>query len=330
MGMRRRDFFGVLGGSVATWPFVASAQITAVPVVGFLSSATAEGFAPFVAAAKKGLSEAGYSEGRNLAIEYRWASGQYDRLPAMAADLVQHRVAAIIATGSTAPAQAAKASTNSIPIVFVSGGDPVKAGLVASLNRPGGNVTGVSMIYSALVQKRLELLFKLAPKTATVGVLVNPNYPEADLQRRELKEAAEAIKQQTIHVVSAASESDIDAAFETLVQQNVDALLVANDPYFDSRRDQIAALAARHTMPAIYSGREYAAAGGLMSYGASITESFHQAGVYTARILKGEKPSDLPVMQPTKFELVINLKVAKTLGLDVPPALLAIVDDVIE
>jgi putative ABC transport system substrate-binding protein len=186
------------------------------------------------------------------------------------------------------------------------------------------------MIYSALVQKRLELLFKLAPKTATVGVLVNPNYPEADLQRRELKEAAEAIKQQTIHVVSAASESDIDAAFETLVQQNVDALLVANDPYFDSRRDQIAALAARHTMPAIYSGREYAAAGGLMSYGASITESFHQAGVYTARILKGEKPSDLPVMQPTKFELVINLKVAKTLGLDVPPALLAIVDDVIE
>jgi len=328
--MRRRDFFGVLGGSVVTWPFAASAQPAAMPIIGFLSSATAEGFAPFVDAAKKGLSEAGYSEGRNLAIEYRWAKGQYDRLPAMAADLVQHRVAAIIATGSTAPALAAKASTDSIPIVFVSGGDPVKAGLVASLNRPGGNVTGVSMIYSALVQKRLELLFKLAPKTTTIGVLVNPNYPEADLQRRELQEAAEAIKQQTIHVVSAASESDIDAAFETLVQRGTDALLVANDPYFDSRRDQIAALAARHAIPAIYSGREYAAAGGLMSYGASIIDSFHQAGVYTARILKGEKPSDLPVMQPTKFELVINLKVAKTLGLDVPPALLATVDDVIE
>jgi putative ABC transport system substrate-binding protein len=301
-----------------------------MPVIGFLSSATAEGFAPFVTAAKKGLSEAGYSEGRNLAIEYRWARGQYDRLPAMAADLVQHRVAAIIATGSTAPALAAKASTDSIPIVFVSGGDPVKAGLISSLNRPGGNVTGVSMIYSALVQKRLELLFKLAPKTVNIGVLVNPNYPEADLQRRELQEAAEAIKQQTIHVVSATSEREIDAAFETLVRQGTDALLVANDPYFDSRRDQIAALAARHTIPAIYSGREYTAAGGLMSYGASITDSFHQAGVYTARILKGEKPSDLPVLQPTKFELVINLKVARTLGLDVPPALLAIVDDVIE
>jgi putative ABC transport system substrate-binding protein len=327
--MRRREFITLLGGATIARPLAAFAQQPAIPVIGYISSAGLEGFEPFLAAARQGLNEAGYAEGRNVTIEYRWAQGRYDQLPALAADLVQHRVAAILAVGSTAPALAAKSATANIPIVFISGGDPVKAGLVASLNRPGGNVTGVSMIYSPLVQKRLELLFKLVPKTTKISALMNPHYPEADLQRQELQEAAAAIKK-TIQIVDASSESEINAAFATFVQQGTDALVIANDPYLAGRHDQIVALAARHAIPAIYSGREFTAAGGLMSYGANIADSYHQAGVYTGRILKGEKPSDLPVLQPTRFELVINLKTAKALGLDVPPALLATADEVIE
>jgi putative ABC transport system substrate-binding protein len=278
---------------------------------------------------RQGLNETGYVEGQNVAIEYRWAEGQYDRLPALAADLARRQVAVIVATGGNAPALAAKAATANIPIVFVTGGDPVKAGLVVNLNTPGGSVTGVSMIYSALVPKRLELLHKLVAKVAGIGALVNPNYPEADLQRQELQEAAKAIGQQ-IRIVNAGTERDIDAAFATLAQRRIDGLLVANDPFFESSRNQIAALAARHAIPAIYSGREYVSAGGLMSYGASVSDAIHQAGIYTGKILSGAKAADLPVMQPTRFEFVINLKTARALGLDLPPTLLALADEVIE
>jgi putative ABC transport system substrate-binding protein len=331
--MRRRDFIKGIAGSAAAWPFAAHAQQPALPVIGFLSSVSPVAFARTVvalqAAFRQGLSETGYVEGRNVAMEYRWAEGQYDRLPALAADLVSRQVAMIVATGGNAPAQAAKQATTQIPIVFVSGGDPVRAGLVASLNRPGGNITGVTMMYSPLVAKRLQLLHQLVPKAVAIGVMVNPNYPEADLQRRELQEAAETIRQQ-IQVVSASALRDIDAAFTSLVERKADALFVANDPFFESNRDHIVTLAARHAIPAIYSGREYVVAGGLMSYGSSLIDAFRQAGIYSEKILHGAKPADLPVMQPTKFELVINLKTAKMLGLDVPPTLMALADELIE
>ena len=326
--MRRREFITLLGGAVADWPLVVRAQ-QAMPVIGYLSSASLPQFARAIAAFRQGLSEAGFVEGQNLAIEYRSAEGHYDRLPTIAADLVARRVVVIVATGGNAPAQAARAATVTIPIVFLSGGDPVRAGLVASLNRPGGNVTGVSMIYSALVAKRLELLHQLVPKAPAIGVLVNPNYPEADLQLREVQEAATTIKEHT-EVVSAGSEPEIDAAFATFGQRGTDALLVANDPLFESSRDQIVALAARYRLPAIYSGHQYAEAGGLMSYGASVTDASHLTGTYVAKILKGAKPADLPVMQPTKFELVINRKTARVLSLEIPATLLAIADEVIE
>jgi putative ABC transport system substrate-binding protein len=327
--MQRRAFITLFAGAAVARPLAARAQQKGMPVIGFLGSTPPGPYAPFVAAFRQGLSEGGYIDGRNVAIEYRWAEGHYDRLPALAADLVRQRVAVILATGSTAPALAAKTATAEIPIVFESGGNPVAAGLVASLNRPGGNVTGVTVIFSALVPKRLDLLHQLVPKAAVLGALVNPNYPEADLQRRELQEAAKTLGR-PIEIQDADTPTEIEAAFAVLVERKVDALLIAKDPTFLTRRDQIIALAARHIVPTIYGLRQYADEGGLVSYGPSLTEALRQGGIYVSRILNGAKPAELPVMQPTKFELVINLKTAKALGLTVPPGALAIADEVIE
>ena len=302
-----------------------------MPVVGFLSSRSRSESAIEVAAFHQGLREAGFVEQQNLAIEYRWADGQYNSLPAMAADLISHQVAVIVGAGGSAPAQAAKAATAKIPIVFISGSDnPVKDGLVASLNRPGGNVTGISVITSALGPKRFELLHELVPKASVVGVLLNPNYVDADLQMRELQEAAEAIKL-TIQGMSAGTERDIDSAFASLIQQKkIGALFVANDPFLTDRRHQIVALAAHNAMPVIYNNRLFVEAGGLISYGANFSDGYRQAGNYVGRILKGESPTDLPVLQPTKFELVINLKTAKALGITVPLIMQMTADEVVE
>ena len=327
--MKRRAFIALLCGAAAVWPFVVRAQQTAMPVVGFLHSASPGPFASAVVAFRQGLSETGFTEGQNVAIEYRWAEGQYDRLPALAADLIRRQVTVIAAIAGNAPAQAAKAATTSIPIVFVSGGDPVSAGLIASLNRPGGNVTGVSWIATALVPKQLELLRRSARNPAVIGALVNPTYPDHNLQLHELQEAGATIGQQ-IDVVRAGTARDIDTAFASLVQRGAGALIVANDPFFLNGRDQIVALAARHTTPTMYFSREFTAAGGLLSYGASPIDAARQGGIYAGKILKGEKPADLPVMQSTKFEFVINLKTAKALGLTMPTALLVRADEVIE
>jgi putative ABC transport system substrate-binding protein len=325
--MRRRVFITLLG-CAAMWPLAARAQ-QSIPVIGFLHSASPGPFASAVVAFRQGLSETGYIEGQNVAIEYRWAEGQYDRLPALASDLVGRKVKVIVAMAGNGPAQAAKAATASIPIVFVSGGDPVSGGLVASFNRPGGNVTGVSWIATALVPKQLELLRRSARNPAVIGALVNPTYPDHNLQLHELQEAGATIGQQ-IDVVRAGTARDIDTAFASLVQQGAGALIVANDPFFLNRRDQIVALAARHTTPTMYFSREFTAAGGLLSYGASPIDAARQGGIYAGKILKGEKPADLPVIQSTKFEFVINLKTAKALGLEIPPTVLALADEVIE
>jgi putative ABC transport system substrate-binding protein len=326
--MNRRDFITLLGGAATVWPLAARAQ-QSIPVIGFLHSASPGPFASAVVAFRQGLSETGYIEGQNVAIEYRWAEGQYDRLPALAADLIGRKVKVIVAMAGNGPAQAAKAATASIPIVFVSGGDPVSGGLVASFNRPGGNVTGVSWIATALVPKQLELLRRSARNPAVIGALVNPTYPDHNLQLHELQEAGATIGQQ-IDVVRAGTARDIDTAFASLVQQGAGALIVANDPFFLNRGDQIVALAARHTTPTMYFSREFTAAGGLLSYGASPIDAARQGGIYAGKILKGEKPADLPVIQSTKFEFVINLKTAKALGLEIPPTLLALADEVIE
>ena len=328
LDLRRRQFLRLLGGA-AVWPLAARAQQVAMPVVGFLHSVSPDAMGSHALAFRRGLAETDYVEHRNIAVEYRWAEGQYDRLPALAADLVRRRVAVIAAGGTAAPALAAKAATSTIPIVFQTGSDPVKDGLVASLNRPGGNVTGVSRMSFALGPKRLELLHELVPNATVIASLVNPANPVAPSQVEEIREPAHSLGLQ-VHVLEASSERQIETAFETSTQRRAGAILLANDTFLSTRRELFVALAARHAIPVIYPNRETVVAGGLMSYDASAEDSFRQVGTYVGRILKGEKPADLPVLQPTKFELTINMKTAKALGLEMPSMLLARADEVIE
>jgi ABC-type uncharacterized transport system substrate-binding protein len=326
--MKRREFITLMGGAAAAWPLAARAQQPAVPVIGFLSIRSADDtFAP-LAAFQQGLSETGYVAGRNLAIEYRWTAGQLDRLPTFVAELVRRPVSVIAAFG-TVPAHAAKAASSTIPIVFLTADDPVEVGLVANLNRPSGNLTGVTFVSATLGAKRLELLRALAPGADRIAVLVDPHSTESRNQLRGVEEAARTLGQQVV-TVNASTAGEIDAAFASLVQQRAGALLVSGSPTFGSQRNHIVALCARHSLPASFSTREYSAAGGLMSYGASIVDSYRQAAIYIGRILKGAKPAELPVLQPAKFELVINLKTAKALGIEVPDKLLALADEVIE
>jgi putative ABC transport system substrate-binding protein len=327
--MQRREFITALGRAAAMWPLAASAQQPAKPIIGFVSSRSATDSAGLVVAFRKGLGELGFVEGQNVAIEYRWAEGQYDRLPALAAELVRLGSAVLVTTGGEPSALAAKAATSAIPIVFTTGGDPVKIGLVESLNRPGGNATGVSLLTTTPESKRLGLLHELVPGARIVGVLIDPNYQEAEAQAQELQEAASRIDQR-ICVAFARNDKDLEMAFETLVQAQADALLVCADPFFDTRRDRIIEFAAQHRMPAIYQFREYALRGGLMSYGISLPEGYRQVGIYAGQVLKGAKPADLPIVQSIKFEFVVNLKTAKAIGLEVPAMLLARADEVIE
>ena len=327
--MRRREFIA-LGAGAATLPFAAHAQQqSAMPVIGFLSSRSANDSTRVLAAFRQGLAEAGYVEGRNLAIEFRWAEGKFDRLPTLAVELVRRHVALLVAVGGAQTPRAAKAVTAAIPIVFGIGDDPVKEGLVPNLNRPDANMTGTTFFTTLLGAKRLGLLRELVPNAEVIALLVNQNSSQGQGQMRDVQEAARAVGQQLV-VWNGGTDEEIDAAFAGIVSQNVGALLVGSDPFFDPRRERLIGLAAQHAMPAIYQFREFALAGGLMSYGASITDMYQQVGVYAGRILKGEKPSDLPVLQATKFETVLNLKTAKTLGMSIPDKVLAIADEVIE
>jgi putative ABC transport system substrate-binding protein len=326
--MIRREFITLMGGAAA-WPLTAHAQQPAMPVIGFLDSRSPGMATDNLAAFRQGLAQTGFVEGRNVAIEYRFAELQNDRLPVLAADLVRRQVAVIAGVTTTQGALVAKAATTTIPIVFAIGGDPVKNSLVASLNRPGGNVTGVSYLTNELGPKRLGLLRDLLPNAGLIAALVNPTNPNAESDAKNLLAAAQSMGM-TLDVLHASSERDIDAFFATLVQRRASAFLTVSDPLFTNRRQQLAVLAAHHKIPAIYHVRAFTDAGGLMSYAPNIYDVFRQAGVYTGRILKGEKPADLPVMQPTRFEFVINLKTAKALGLEVPPSLLATADEVIE
>jgi putative ABC transport system substrate-binding protein len=326
-GIRRREFVLGLGGGAA-WPLAARAQQPSVPVIGFLHYASPESFAHIASAFRDGLREASYVEGQNVLIEYRWAYGQYDQLPTLAADLVHRRVSAIAAGGNVA-AQVAKAATATIPVVFTGGADPVTLGLVPSLNRPGGNITGVTVIAAELAAKRLELLRGLVPYARTAAVLINPHYLGAELELTAVEAAARTLGLQ-VQKVTASTDHDLDAAFVTIAAPRVDVLIVGTDGYFIHRREQITALAAHHAIPTMYFLRDFTAVGGLMSYASSVEDSYRQMGVYIGKILKGARPADLPVLRPTKFELVINLKTAKALGLAVPDKLLAIANEVIE
>jgi putative ABC transport system substrate-binding protein len=325
---RRREFIAILGGCVAAWPLIAYAQQPAIPVIGFLSTLSPSNMAANVMNEfRQGLEEAGFMEGKNVQIEYRWAEGHYDRLPILADDLVRRHVAVIAATGGEPSPQVVKAATQTIPIVFMANGDPVAAGLVASLNRPGGNLTGVTIFGMMAVGKRLELLRQLIPKAGTIAYLMNPDNPNREFDN--VQAAARAVEQQIL-VLNADGGREIDSAFATIAEQGAAALLVASDPLFFDRRDQLIALAARQAIPAIYYLRAFSQAGGLLSYGNNLADMYRQVGTYTGRILNGERPADLPVIQSTKFELVINLKTAKALGLEIPPSLLATADEVIE
>jgi putative ABC transport system substrate-binding protein len=326
--MKRRDFITFLGGA-AVWPLTARAQQRSMPLVGYLSGRSRNTDTPFLTAFRNGLSETGYVEGRSVAIEYRWADGQYDRLPALAADLVRRQMAVIVAAGGSSPAQAAKATTTMIPIVFQTGDDPVELGLVASLNRPGTNLTGVTSLNTEVMPKRLELLHELVPTATIMAALVNSTSPNAETLSREAETAARTLGLQ-LHVVHATTERDFDTVFANLVQLRARGLVIGSDPFFAGRSEQLAALSVRHAVPTIFQYHEFAAAGGLMSYGGSLTDTYHLVGVYAGRILKGERPANLPVQQSAKVELIINLKTAKALGLTVPITLLGRADEVIE